>query len=108
ALPNLPEGELASDSGLVELPQHAGDGGRGRCVPELVRAGDPPVPVVPRVRLAVARREENGGLRVTVLVRDSEIELEVGPIAWKRGDDLFEALCERHPHKPIRAPASSQ
>jgi hypothetical protein len=90
ALAHLAYDELAVDPGAIELKQHAVDRLRRSRVPELVRAVDPPVPVAARVALGVALGEHHGGLYIAALVRDAQVELQVGPVARERVDDALE------------------
>ena len=43
------------------------------------------------------------GLDVALLVEDPQVELEVGPVGRKRGDDRFEVLGERHGWNPSQS-----
>ena len=63
---------------------------------ELVRDEDPPVPVCLGVRLGVHLGEDHRGVDVARLVRQPEVEREVGPVVGKRVEDLLKALGEGH------------
>ena len=89
----------------VELQQHAVHRGRGGGVPELVCAPDQPVPVVPRVALGVALREDHRRLHVAALVGDPQVELEIGPVARQLVDDPLELRGQGHGRSVLRAPA---
>jgi tRNA-modifying protein YgfZ len=96
ALPDLAQGQLPLDPRLVELPQDTVNGGCRGGVPEFVGAHETPVPVVARIGLGVALRENHGGVHVPFLVADAQIELEIGPITRERVDDLLEGVRQRH------------
>jgi tRNA-modifying protein YgfZ len=102
-LPYLAQGELTLDAGLVELPQDAGDRGSGGSVPEPVGHNQAPMPVLPRIGLRVAGREQHGRFDITAQVVNAQVELEIGPVTRQRVDDLFEGLGKRHPREPIGA-----
>ena len=63
-------------------------------MPEAVRDQQAPVPAGVRVGLQGWLSEHHGRLDVARLVVDSEVELEVGPVAGKLVDDPLEALRE--------------
>ena len=69
---------------------------RSRGMPEFVGTADAPVPVVARIALGVALREDHGGLDVAALVRDPHVELEIGPVARQVVDDLLEVGGQGH------------
>ena len=97
-LAQLAHRELALDPRVVEQAQRAVDRLRGGRVPEAMRDDQPPVPVVLGVGTRVARREIDRRVDVARLVRDPQIELEIGPVVGERVDDLLK--CVREGHRP--------
>jgi hypothetical protein len=95
-LPHLAERKLTLYAGLVELGENASDRlGRGGMA-EGVCDRQAPVPVVAGVRLGVAGAQDHGGLHVALLVGNPQVELEVGPVARERVDDLRKCVGEGH------------
>jgi hypothetical protein len=64
-------------------------------VAEAVGDEQPPVPVVARVGLGVARDEQRRRVDVALLF-DPQVELHVRPVGRQRVDDLLERVGERH------------
>jgi hypothetical protein len=61
----------------------------------MVRDDQPPVPIVLGIRLRIGADQADRRLDVASLVKDPEIELEIGPIVGEVGDDLVELGSER-------------
>ena len=93
---DLADCHLAGDLSLVEQLQRRVHGRHRRGVAEAVRDDHAPVPVVAGVWLRVAGDEQDRGVDVAAFVEDPQVELEVGPVVWKRVDDLGEGLGEGH------------
>src|SRR5918994_2932703 len=95
----LAERELALDSLAVQQSERAADRLRRSRMTELVRAADPPVPVVLRVRHGVDLHEQRRSVDVAVLVCDAKVELQLRPVGRQRVEQALEVVGERHaPH----------
>ena len=87
---------LAVDPAFVEEFERRQDGLRRGAVPETVCDVEPPVPVVFGVRVCEAGRQVERRFDVAGLVRDPQVDLQVGPVIRLRVEDRLEVVGEAH------------
>jgi tRNA-modifying protein YgfZ len=72
-------------------------------MPEPVGHYQAPLPILPRIGLRVAGREQHRRLDIATQVVDAQVELEIGPVTRKGVDYLLERFGKRHLTEPIEA-----